>query len=301
MCCSAELPLRAGLRLLHTCINVYGNEAHMSPSLSRSSALRCIEVSDALEIHDWIYYSMSTTNIFFLLFHRFMQTTPPFTSDPLSFKSPEPTTTTTTTSKPPTTKPFLPKDDDDDDLFSDPLLGSSGGPPPKLETKSQSKKPAANTGPLGRPLGTDTENDQLFSTSVKVDRSREKEKEKEREKLFSDDSLTASTEVPKKTQKVPKPTPKPKSKGLFDDDVSDDDLFSAPAPPPKKEEIPPPTQKKRLPGAVPIFGGIDPLAGRAQLGEGKRDDRGEKTREAEKKSRERNDLFGKNSDSFLSI
>ena len=237
-----------------------------------------------------------------------MQTTPPSTSDPLSFKSPEPTTTTTTTSKPPITKPFLPKDDDDDDLFSDPLLGSGGGHPPKLETKkNQSKKPAANTGPLGGPLGTGTENDELFSTSVKVDQSREKEKKKEKEKekerneLFSDDSLTASTEVPKKTQKVSKSTPKPR--GLFDDDVSDDDLFSTPAPPkkkeapPKKEETPPPTQKKRLPGAVPMFGGIDPLA---QLGKGKRDE-GEKTRDNERKSRERNDLFGKNIDFFLSI
>ena len=227
-----------------------------------------------------------------------MQTTPPSTSDPFSFKSPEPTTTTTTTSKPPTTKPLLPKDDDDDDLFSDPLLGSGGGPPPKLETKNQSKKPAADTGPLGGPLGTGTENDELFSTSVKVDRSREKEKkekekEKERDNLFSDDSLTASTEVPKKTQKVSKSTPKPR--GLFDDDVSDDDLFSTPAPP-KKEEAPPPTQKKRLPGAVPMFGGIDPLA---QLGKGKKDE-GEKTRDNERKSRERNDLFGKNIDFFLS-
>ena len=178
-------------------------------------------------------------------------------------------------------------------MFSDPLLGSSGGPPPKLETKSQSKKPAANTGLLGGPLGT--ENDELFSTSVKVDRNREKEKEKE--KLFSDDSLTASTKVPKKRQEVSKPTSKPKSRGLFDEDVSDDDLFSAPAPP-KKEETPPPTQKKRLPGAVPMFGGIDPLAGRAQLGKGK-EDGGEKTREAEKKSRERNDLFGKCTDPSL--
>ena len=226
-----------------------------------------------------------------------MQTTPPSTSDPFSLKSPEPTTTTTTTtSKPPATKPILPKDDDDDDLFSDPLLGSGGGPPPKLETKSQSKKPVASTGPLGGPLGT--ENDELFSTSVKVDRSKEKEKEKD--KLFSNDSLTASTKVPKenpKTQEVSKPTSKPKSRGLFDEDVSDDDLFSAPAPP-KKEETPPPAQKKRLPGAVPMFGGIDPLAGRAQLGKGKKDG-GEKTREAEKKSRERNDLFGKCIDSSL--
>ena len=88
------------------------------------------------------------------------------------------------------------------------------------------------------------------------------------------------------TKSQSKPTPK--SRGLFDDDVSDDDLFSTPAPPKK----PAPAQKKRLAGAVSMFGGIDPLAGRAQLGEGKKDG-GAKTRETEK-SRERSDLFGKN-------
>ena len=89
------------------------------------------------------------------------------------------------------------------------------------------------------------------------------------------------------TKSQSKPTTK--SRGLFDDDVSDNDLFSTPALPKK----PPPAQKKRLAGAVPMFGGIDPLAGRAQLGEGKKDG-GVKTRETEKKSRERSDLFGKN-------
>ena len=73
-----------------------------------------------------------------------------------------------------------------------------------------------------------------------------------------------------------------KPRGLFDEDVSDDDLFSTPALPKK----PAPAQKKRLAGAVPMFGGMDPLAGRTQLDA--------KTRKTEKKSRERNDLFGKN-------
>ena len=44
---------------------------------------------------------------------------------------------------------------------------------------------------------------------------------------------------------------------------------------------------------VLLFGGIDPLAGRTQLGGGKKDG-GAKTRETGKKSRERSDLFGKN-------
>ena len=159
-----------------------------------------------------------------------MQTTLSSMIDTFSLKSPEPTTTTTTTSKPPTTKLFLPEDDDDDDdLFSDLLLGSRGGSPPKLVTKSQSKKPTANTGPIG------TQNDKLFSTSVKVDRSKQK---KEKEKLFSDGSLTASIKVSKKipkTQEVSKPTPK--SRGLFDEDVSDNDLFSVPAPPKKAPPV----------------------------------------------------------------
>ena len=87
------------------------------------------------------------------------------------------------------------------------------------------------------------------------------------------------------TKSQSKPTPK--SRGLFDNDVSDDDLFSTPVPPKK----PPPAQKKRLAGAVPMFGGIDLLAGRVQLGEGKKVG-GEKTQE----TGERNDLFGKCTD-----
>ena len=113
--------------------------------------------------------------------------------------------------------------------------------------------------------------------------------------LFSDLLLgsrgSPPPELVTKTQEVSKP--KPKSRGLFDEDVSDNDLFSVPAPP-KKEKAPPPAQKKLLAGAVPIFGVIDPLTGRSQLGE-------RKTRETEKKSRERNDLFGKNIDPIKNL
>ena len=103
--------------------------------------------------------------------------------------------------------------------------------------------------------------------------------------LFSDPLRGSRGGPPPKLETKSQSKPTPKSRGLFDDDVSDDDLFSTPAPPKKLA----PAQKKRLAGAVPMFGGIDPLAGRAQLKVG-----GAKTRETEKKSRERSDLFGKN-------
>ena len=95
-----------------------------------------------------------------------------------------------------------------------------------------------------------------------------------------------------KTQEVSKP--RPRSRGLFDEDVSDDDLFSISAPP-KKEKARPPAQKKLLTGAVPIFGGKDPLTGRSQLGEGKKD---KKTRGTEK---EWDGLFGKNIDPIKNL
>ena len=100
--------------------------------------------------------------------------------------------------------------------------------------------------------------------------------------LFSDPLRGSRGGPPPKLETKSQSKPTPKSRGLFDDDVSDDDLFSTPAPPKK----PAPAQKKRLAGAVPMFGGMDPLAGRTQLDA--------KTRKTEKKSRERNDLFGKN-------
>ena len=114
--------------------------------------------------------------------------------------------------------------------------------------------------------------------------------------LFSDPLRGSSGGPPPKLETKSHLKPTPKSRGLFDDDVSDDDLFSTPAPPKKSS----PPQKKRLAGAVPMFGGIDPLAGRAQLGGGKKDG-GKKTRKTEKKSRERNDLFGRDIDLFPSI
>lgn len=113
--------------------------------------------------------------------------------------------------------------------------------------------------------------------------------------LFSDPFLGSRGSPPPKlvtkTQEVSKPTPK--SRGLFDEDVSDDDLFSVPAPPKKKKALPP-ARKKLLTSAVPIFGGTDPLTGRSQLGE-------RKTQETEKKSREWNDLFGKNIDPIKNL
>ena len=114
--------------------------------------------------------------------------------------------------------------------------------------------------------------------------------------LFSDLLLGSRGSPPPKlvtkTQEVSKPTPK--SRGLFDEDVSDDDLFSISAPP-KKEKAPPPAQKKLLTGAVPIFGGKDPLTGRSQLGVGKKD---EKTRGTKK---EWNGLFGKSIDPIKNL
>ena len=121
--------------------------------------------------------------------------------------------------------------------------------------------------------------DDLFSVPVKPDTTPVKPESKlppskkpdtVSSDLFIDQASSLTPEAPPTkpksspgrsgSPKISKRPEKHKTRGLFDDNASDDDLFESSLP--TRQEIPEErksgeVEKKRLPGAVALFGGLD--------------------------------------------
>ena len=154
--------------------------------------------------------------------------------------------------------------DDMDDLFSTP----SKPPPSKAKDKpaipaSEDKrsKPSSEKVSTKADLFADEEEDDLFSSlnktsAVKAAKSRG-EKESDTAENTDDGKVSRPDDL------------------KLGNSAEQDDLFATKSKPPQDsvddskfgetKQTPPPTGRKKLPGAVSLFGGIDPLAARQKL------------------------------------